>query len=84
MRQIVLTPDLLTGMNDIDHQHRALIACGNTVFSLEDTPQDRELAKRSIGPSNGLCLHGGEYCRGGLVRQARGRGGADRKVKATA
>jgi len=34
----------------------------------------------SIGFSSGLCLHGGEYCRGGSVRQASSRKGNGIKV----
>jgi hemerythrin len=40
MRHYDLTPDLVTGMDDVDQQHRYLLNCANAVFTLGDDPAD--------------------------------------------
>jgi hemerythrin len=47
MMRVVLPPELLTGIPDIDDQHRALFAWTNAVFSLGTVRGDRTVALRA-------------------------------------
>jgi hemerythrin len=46
--RVVLPPELLTGIPDIDAQHRSLVAWANAVFSLGTVRTDRSLALRAV------------------------------------
>ena len=47
MLKMELTSELMTGIRDIDDQHRSLIAWANAVFSLGDAESERDLAIRT-------------------------------------
>lgn len=47
MRHYELTPDLVTGMDDVDQQHRYLLNCANAVFGLGDDPADELTAQQA-------------------------------------
>ena len=48
MQPIILTNDLLTGVNDIDEQHRKLFALANQLLSLESSLGGRLLVVQAI------------------------------------
>lgn len=47
MQSLELTPDLETGIADIDDQHRRLFACANAVFSLANGDVAEDVALRA-------------------------------------